>query len=657
MTLHPRERRRLPRRRFIRLSALGAAAAGLAPAAARRLRRRRRRRRRRRGRRAGSSCRVPTTRRRCRRSTTTRRSPTACRSRAGTLKVYNYEEYISPDVLAAFEEEYGVTVEVTTFTSMDEAVAKLASGEVDVRRLLPDARPRRPARRRQAAAAAEQDVPARTWPTCGSRCRTRSTTRAACTRCRTRSTRRASATASTPWPRRPTPTRTPTTSSGTPPTPARCTCSRTTARCSAWRCSGAIPTPTSTPRTPSVVDAALADVTELTDLVNVKVGAEAYTVLPEKRAWVHQCWSGDVVNAQYYLPEGETIDEHRLLVPARRRRHRRQRHHRRPAQRDQAGAGPHVPQLPARRRPTPWRTTPGSATSRRRRRSTPTASSPTGTCRPTWRTRSSVRRTSTPASSCCSCRSPASGRGTTPGRRSRRAADIDRRVDADGAVGCGRRSPRPACCGSSPCSSSPSTACWPSPSAASTRSSATPCRCGTRCSGASTRSARSSSGSSRPSSARSSCAPRSYVGAALSICFLIGYPVAYYVARFAGRRRGLLLALLLAPFWINYLMRMLAWVNLLQADGYVNDVTAAVGLGRVNWLDGRAFTVVHRAWSTATCRSSCCPLYAALDRIDGRMLEASRDLGDGPGGDVRAGDAADVAPGDARRGGASRRCR
>ncbi len=57
------------------------------------------------------------------------------------------------------------------------------------------------------------------------------------------------------------------------------------------------------------IEAALADVSELADLVNVKVGTEAYTVLPEKRAWVHQCWSGDVVNAQYYLPEGETIED------------------------------------------------------------------------------------------------------------------------------------------------------------------------------------------------------------------------------------------------------------------------------------------------------------------------------------------------------------
>jgi spermidine/putrescine transport system substrate-binding protein len=65
-----------------------------------------------------------------------------------------------------------------------------------------------------------------------------------------------------------------------------------------------------------LIEAALADVAQLNDLVSVKVGAEAYTVLPEKRAWVHQAWSGDVVNAQYYLPEGETIDNIGYWYPA-----------------------------------------------------------------------------------------------------------------------------------------------------------------------------------------------------------------------------------------------------------------------------------------------------------------------------------------------------
>jgi ABC-type spermidine/putrescine transport system permease subunit I len=120
-----------------------------------------------------------------------------------------------------------------------------------------------------------------------------------------------------------------------------------------------------------------------------------------------------------------------------------------------------------------------------------------------------------------------------------------------------------------------------------------------------------------------------YVVVALAICFLIGYPVAYYVARYGGRRRGLLLALLLAPFWISYLMRMLAWVNLLQTDGYVNDITSALGFDRVNWLDGRAATVVL-GLAYGYVPFLVLPLFAALDRIDQRLLEASRDLGMGP---------------------------
>src|SRR3954447_8367834 len=61
-----------------------------------------------------------------------------------------------------------------------------------------------------------------------------------------------------------------------------------------------------------------------------------------------------------------------------------------------------------------------------------------------------------------------------------------------------------------------------------------------------------------------------YTVLALAMCVVVGYPVAYYTARLAGKRRGLVLALILAPWWINYITRMLAWVNLLQDDGYVN---------------------------------------------------------------------------------------
>jgi len=122
-----------------------------------------------------------------------------------------------------------------------------------------------------------------------------------------------------------------------------------------------------------------------------------------------------------------------------------------------------------------------------------------------------------------------------------------------------------------------------------------------------------------------------YVVISLTLCFLIGYPVAYYVARYGGRRRTLLLALILAPFWINYLMRMLAWVNLLQPEGYVNDVLRALRLvdEPVTWLDGRPMAVIL-GLTYGYVPFMIIPLYAALDRIDGRLLEASRDLGVGP---------------------------
>ena len=81
-----------------------------------------------------------------------------------------------------------------------------------------------------------------------------------------------------------------------------------------------------------------------------------------------------------------------------------------------------------------------------------------------------------------------------------------------------------------------------------------------------------------------------YVAIASLLCLLIGYPAAYFVARFAGRRKGLFLFLLIAPFWISYMMRMLAWVDLLQTNGYVNKALTVLHLitQPINWLGGQA---------------------------------------------------------------------
>jgi putrescine transport system permease protein len=118
-----------------------------------------------------------------------------------------------------------------------------------------------------------------------------------------------------------------------------------------------------------------------------------------------------------------------------------------------------------------------------------------------------------------------------------------------------------------------------------------------------------------------------YVFAASALCVLIGYPVAYFVSRKAGRWRWIWLLLILAPFWINYLMRMMSWVNLLSIDGQVNQFLAMLGLSTVpDWLSGQHFVVIL-GLVYGYIPFFILPLFAALDRIDNATLEASRDLG------------------------------
>jgi len=165
---------------------------------------------------------------------------------------------------------------------------------------------------------------------------------------------------------------------------------------------------------------------------------------------------------------------------------------------------------------------------------------------------------------------------------------------------------------------------------------------------------------------RSSSRTFAFVAIALFLSLLIGYPVAYFAARHAGPlARALVLLLLILPFWINYLMRMLAWINLLSPDGLGNQVSSA-RLGSNDssspptssrraggWLEGQPFTVIM-ALTYGYLPFLILPLYAALDRIDQRQIEAARDLGASPAGAFRRGDAAALAAGDPRRARADR---
>jgi spermidine/putrescine transport system permease protein len=116
-----------------------------------------------------------------------------------------------------------------------------------------------------------------------------------------------------------------------------------------------------------------------------------------------------------------------------------------------------------------------------------------------------------------------------------------------------------------------------------------------------------------------------FVVSAMIISFAIGFPVAYYLARHAGKRRMLLLLLIIAPFWVNYLMRMLAWVNLLSPSGLFSRFVGIFGV-QYNWLDGSPITVIL-GLVYGYIPFLILPLYATLERLDWRLVEAARDLG------------------------------
>jgi spermidine/putrescine transport system permease protein len=121
---------------------------------------------------------------------------------------------------------------------------------------------------------------------------------------------------------------------------------------------------------------------------------------------------------------------------------------------------------------------------------------------------------------------------------------------------------------------------------------------------------------------------------------LVGYPVAYFTARHAGRWKGAILLALILPLWINYLMRMLAWINLLSPGGYGLRFLEATGISSAlyhlgiisdpnNYLSGQSFTVIL-GLIYGYIPYFILPLYASLDRIDRSHLEAARDLGASP---------------------------
>jgi putrescine transport system permease protein len=113
-------------------------------------------------------------------------------------------------------------------------------------------------------------------------------------------------------------------------------------------------------------------------------------------------------------------------------------------------------------------------------------------------------------------------------------------------------------------------------------------------------------------------------------CLLIGYPLAYGMARAAPSVRNLLLMLVILPFWTSFLLRAYAWMGILNNNGVINNILMAAGIIDDPIVMMRTDFAVYLGIVYAYLPFMILPLYANLERLDPSLLEASADLGARP---------------------------
>ena len=110
-------------------------------------------------------------------------------------------------------------------------------------------------------------------------------------------------------------------------------------------------------------------------------------------------------------------------------------------------------------------------------------------------------------------------------------------------------------------------------------------------------------------------------------CFLIGYPLAYFLATRGGRWKTIGLVLLVIPFWTSFLIRTYAWLTILSPSGLLNGGLGLLGLGPVDVLNGPIAVYIGIVYNYLPLMVF--PMFVALDRLERPLLEASHDLGAG----------------------------
>ena len=117
------------------------------------------------------------------------------------------------------------------------------------------------------------------------------------------------------------------------------------------------------------------------------------------------------------------------------------------------------------------------------------------------------------------------------------------------------------------------------------------------------------------------------------ICLLMGYPIAYIMARAKARTQKIMVTLIMIPMWMNFLIRTYAWMTILQDTGIFNGLLSALGLGTVHIIGTEGAVVIGMVYDYFPYM--IIPIYSVMAKMDVKLIEAARDLGCNSAGVLR----------------------
>ena len=109
------------------------------------------------------------------------------------------------------------------------------------------------------------------------------------------------------------------------------------------------------------------------------------------------------------------------------------------------------------------------------------------------------------------------------------------------------------------------------------------------------------------------------------ICFLIGYPIAYFISKMSPKMQKTMITIIMIPMWMNFLIRTYAWMTILQDTGIINTLLNKMGLSTVHIIGTQTAVVIGMVYDYLPYM--ILPIYSVMAKLDHKLVEAAHDLG------------------------------